>query len=163
MSDALPVVLFALLVLMLAAACGAGLDSVHAGIARSALEAQVEMEPVIREARRDAMTEAVDRVHGSGGTREQAQVASDAAARAWRCAIDGHRGFGTVVGTYVDALWLEKESGGDYALADFLPFVRRILDAYRATASCVSSLGDFELPVPAFLDLLPPLWGIGGE
>ena len=150
------------LTLILALGCGAGVDAVHAGIAQGALEAQVAFEPVIRGARRDAMTGAVDRVHTAGGTREQAEAAVGVVRQHWQCAVDGHRLFGTAVGTYVDALWLEQVGGGGFDFATLGPFVRRILDAYRATASCVSGLG-LELPVPDFLDLLPPTWALGGD
>ncbi len=153
-------VLLLLTLCLMLAGCGAGVDAVHAGIARGALETQVEFEPVIREARRDAMTAAVDRVHGAGGTREQAEAAVVVVRQHWQCAVDGHRLFGTAVGTYVDALWLDQQGDATFSFATLGPFVRRILDAYRATASCVTSLG-FGLPVPSFLDLLPPTWGLG--
>lgn len=140
--------------------CG-GVSAVHAGIARGGLEASVEFEPVIREARRAALTAQADRVHSAGGTQEQAEAAVGAESVRWRCAIDGHRLFSTAVGAYIDALWLEQVGDGSFELAHLLPFVGRILDAYRATASCVTSLGT-ELPIPGFLDLLPPAWGLGG-
>lgn len=150
------------LTLILALGCGAGVDAVHAGIAQSALAAQVAFEPIIREARRDAMTAAVDRVHTAGGTRAEAEAAAAAAARQWQCGIDGHRLYGTAVGTYVDALWLDQQGEATFSFAVLGPFVRRVLDAYRATASCVSGLG-LELPVPDFLNLLPPTWALGGD
>lgn len=149
-------------VLALVVGCGAGMDEVHAGIAQGGLEAQVAFEPVIRTGRRDAMTAAVDRVHTAGGSREQAEVAAETESRRWQCAVDGHRLFGTAVGLYIDALWLEQVGDAAFDLETLMPFVRRILDAYRATASCVLNLG-VDLPVPAFLDLLPATWGLGGD
>ena len=147
------------LTLILALGCGAGVDAVHAGIAQGALGAQVAFEPVIREARRDAMTAAVDRVHTAGGTREEAEAAAAAVSQQWKCGIAGHRLYGTAVGTYVDVLWLEQITGGGFDFATLGPFVRRILDTYRTVASCTTSLG-LELPVPDFLNLLPPTWGL---
>jgi hypothetical protein len=151
-------VLLALLLL----GCGASVDAVHAGIARGVIEAQVAFEPVIREARRDAMTAAADRVHGAGGTREEAEAAIELEGRRWLCAIDGHRIFAAAGATYIDALWLEQVGSGAFELATLAPFLRRILDAYRAIASCTTSLGT-ELPVPSFLDLLQPSWGLVGD
>lgn len=155
-------VLLSVLLVALLAGCGASVGEIHAGIARSALETQVELEPMIRGARRDAMTRAADEVHSSGGTREAAQAAVAEVSRLWECGISGHRLFASATSAYVGALWLEQVQGGPFSFESLGRFVRPVLDAYRATASCVTSLG-LELPVPNFLNLLPPAWGLGGD
>ena len=156
------IVILALLALLaLLVGCG-GTADIHAGIGRGALGLQVRAEPMIRQWRRDAMTGEADRVHGAGGTREQAEGAVAAMSRRWQCAIEGHRIFGSAVSAYVDAVYLENVTGGDFDISMMLRFLRPVLDAYRAVAACISSLGEFELPVPDFMDLIPPAWGLGG-
>lgn len=147
------------LVALLLVGCSGAAD-IHAGVGRGALGMQVRSEPLIRQWRRDAMTGEADRVHGAGGTREQAEAAVDAMARRWQCAIEGHRIYSSAVSAYVDAVYLEHVTGGDFELSSMLLFLRPVLDAYRATAACVGSLGEFELPVPDFLNLIPPMWGL---
>lgn len=151
-------VILAVLALLLFG-CGASLDPVHAGIATGALELQVESEPLIRGWRVEEMRAAAAEVHDRGGSREEAEHAVAARATAWQCAVDGHRLASTATGAYVDAVLLGG-SGVEFSLEVVLRFLGPLVSAYRSLASCVESLGH-ALPVPAFLELIPPAWGVG--
>ncbi len=152
--------IFAVIVaaLIFVAGCGNAALQVNATVARAMLEVQAESGPVVRQLRIDASVGAARAVHDSGGDEAAAQAAAAATATRWRCVIDTHRIYSGAVGAYIDtlALWL---AGLDFELADSIPFVRRALDAYRALASCTSSLGSEVLPaVPTFFDLIPSDW-----
>lgn len=150
--------LLALALALTASGCGATLDPVYAGIGQGALDLAVEAEPAIRASRSAAMRAAGDRVHGAGGTLEEARAAVDAEAAAWQCAVDGHRIFSSATSAYVDGLLLAAGTG-ELDLPTVLRFASHLVDAWRALASCVGSRGG-TLPVPSFLDLFPPAWGL---
>ena len=155
-------VLFVLALVLAALFVGCGNEAlrVNASVARVMLEVQSTSGPVIRELRVDAGIAAGRRVHANGGTIEAAQRAAVSTAQRWQCAIDGHRLYSSAVGAYIDALVLWQASD-DFELADAIPFVRRALDAYRVTASCLLSLGSNVLPeVPSFLRLIPLGWEV---
>lgn len=137
---------------VLAVGCGASMLDVQTGIAQSALELQVESEPLIRRTRVDEMKAAVERVHAEGGSEEEAVIASAHVSQRWACAIDSHRAYGAAVATYIDALLLSEREGG-IQLVDFATFVQPIVVAYKALATCLTSL-EVNLPVPAFLDVI---------
>lgn len=149
--------------------CGAAWLDAHAPVAQGLQDAQIASEGPIRELRLAAIDRAVRDAHAEGASREEAEAVRVGVERDWQCVVDGHRLYGTLVSTYIEALWLAKTTGrepeagnGDGQLdpLDFVPFARRAIDGYRAIASCTGTLEHGDLPVPPALELVPPAWGV---
>lgn len=149
--------------------CGAAWLDTHAPVAQGLQDAQIASEGPVRELRLAAIDRAVRDAHAEGASRQEAEAVRARVEREWQCVVDGHRLYGTLVSTYIEALWLAKTTGREPAAGngdgqldplDFVPFARRAIDGYRAIASCANTLDHGDLPTPGALELVPPAWGV---
>ena len=146
---------------VLLVACGPNALAPHVAVAGAMHDVQVESGPAIRAARREAMVVAARAVHDEGVTLEAAHAAREHAGTEWQCVVDGHRGVTAAVVTYIEAIVLWN-AGRELRIDDGIALARRVLDAYRVTASCTASRGWAGLPaVPAFLSFMPSAWDMG--